>query len=296
MPLLSALHPRPEAVLRDAEVDATHYVGRGARRMLACAAAARYLDAAADHPPTAAVVVPPDLVSRVPERLGVVVDDDPEIAFYRLHNRLAETGWQVEVTPGVHPTASIHPTAWVEDGCRIGPGVVIEAGALIHARTVIGENALICSGAILGGEGQVNRRRGDLRLRAAHVGGVRIGPGSEILSGVIIQRATFEEFTEVGARCVLTSGVKLAHGVRVGDDVSMGMGAQVSGYSTIGDGAWLGPGAVVSSLVDVGAGARVEIGAVLVRSIPPDSRHSGLFARSHARMRAMSEALARLGR
>jgi UDP-3-O-[3-hydroxymyristoyl] glucosamine N-acyltransferase len=68
------------------------------------------------------------------------------------------------------------------------------------------------------------------------------------------------------------------------------------GYSKIGDRVWVGPGAIISNLIEIGDDARVEIGAVVVRSIPPGARYSGLFARSHSMMRRMSLALADLAR
>ena len=294
MPRLSALHADPAAVLRDAEVDMTHFAGQGTGRTLAWAGSAAWIDRALAHPATAALVVPPDLAERVPASLGQIAEPSPEIAFCRLHNRLAAPGMRAPATPGIHPSASIHPRAWVEEGAEIGPDVTVEANAVVHAGTVLGEGALVGSGAVIGGDGKMVRQVGDERIRVLHVGGVRIGAQAEIHSGVVIQRATFAEFTEIGPRCVLVSGVRIAHGVRMGADCQLALGAQVSGHSTLGDRVWLGPGAVVSSVIEVGDDARVEIGAVAVRSIPAGARYAGLFARPHARMRAISESIARL--
>jgi UDP-3-O-[3-hydroxymyristoyl] glucosamine N-acyltransferase len=291
MPILSEVCPRTSVVLRDAEVDATNFVGRGSGRVLYLAASPDYIEAAVGNSATAAVVVTPELAEQVPETVGVVADEDPVLAFYQLHNRLAEIGMRVRVEARIDPEARIHPAAQIEDGCQIGRRAIIEAGAIIHSGTIVEEGALIGSGSIIGGDGHLTVRRGDYKLHAKHVGGVRIGRDAEIHSGCIIQRDAFVGFTEIGPRTVLVSGCKVTHGVSVGSDCTMALGAQISGYSTIGDRVFMGPGAVVSNLITVGDDARIEIGAVVVRSVKAGARYSGWFARPHDRMRAMSAAL-----
>jgi len=289
---LSEVAPDREAVLRDAEFDRTDYATAATGPALACAANRTYLEIALRGGAVTALIVPPELADDVPDPVGVLVDADPEIAFYRLHNHLArDHGMRVEVESFVHPTASIHPEAWVEPGCHVGPDVTIEARAVVHAGTVLEEGVLVGSGALVGCDGRVVRRRPGLKLRATHVGGVRVGAEAEILPGVIVQRATFADFTEIGPRTILTSGALVGHGTRIGTDCTVAVNATICGYSRIGDRVWIGPGSTISSVIEIGDDARVEIGAVVVRSISAGARYSGFFARSHDKMRRMSELL-----
>lgn len=76
-------------VRRDAAFARTGFAGDGGGRVLCCAAAPRWLRRALAQPDTAAVVAPPDLAAEVPEGIGVLVAEDAEMAFWRLHNRLA---------------------------------------------------------------------------------------------------------------------------------------------------------------------------------------------------------------
>jgi UDP-3-O-[3-hydroxymyristoyl] glucosamine N-acyltransferase len=285
------------AVLRDAEFARTCYAFAKTGPVLACAADAHHLDVALHGGAATALIVPAELAAAVPEPLGVLVAEDPEIAFYMLHNALArDHGMRVRVESFVDPSASIHPEAFVEPGCRIGPGVVIEARAVIHRGTVLEEGARVGSAALVGCDGRVTRRRPGLALQAAHVGGVRVGPEAIIFPGVAIQRAIFAHFTEIGARTMVTTGTTIYHGASIGVDSTISGGTIILGYSNIGDRVWVGPGAIISNLIEIGDDARVELGAVVVRSIPSGARYSGLFARPHDMMRRMSLALADLAR
>lgn len=132
------------AVLRDAAFDRTGFAGDGGGRVLCCAAAARFLRRALAQPETAAVVVPPDLAAEVPEGIGALVAEDAEMAFWRLHNRLArEFGLRVAVEPFVDPSAESHPEALVSADVRLGPSQAIsseiELGAVVGISVPAGE-------------------------------------------------------------------------------------------------------------------------------------------------------------
>jgi UDP-3-O-[3-hydroxymyristoyl] glucosamine N-acyltransferase len=272
-------------VLRDAAFARTDYATAETGPVLACAAKRTYLDLALRGGAVTALVVPPELAAEVPEPIGVLVDPDPEIAFYRLHNLLArDHGMRVQVENFVDPTASIHPEAWVEPGCHIGPGVTIEARAVVQTGTILDEGVTVGVGAMVGIAGRYVKRRPGLLLRVEQVGGVHVGREAEIEAGAMVQREVHPGFTRIGERSVIGVGASVSHGTVVGDDATLAVGAMVCGYVTIGPGAWIGPGAVVTNSIEIGAGARLEIGAVAVRDVPAGERWSGLFAGPHRAM------------
>jgi len=270
---------------RDAAFDRTGFAGDGGGRILCFAADPRFLRHALAQPDTAAVITTPALADRVPEPLGLLVAEDPDIAFWGLHNRLVlDHGMGVSVEEAVDPSAEIHPAALVAPGCRIGAGVRIGAGAIIEAGTVLAEGVHVGAGAQIGCEGLFVRRRPGLILRVEHAGGVEIGPAAVILPGAMIQRDVRPEFTRIGARSVIANRASVSHGARIGDDATVAGGAVICGHVAIGDGVWIGPGAVVRDRAEIGAAARVEIGAVVGGSVGPGERVSGVFAGPHRQM------------
>lgn len=289
--------PRIGRVLRDAPFRHTGFAADAAagRAVLLLAADRRWLAPARAAPGAAGLVVPPELAGEVPAPLGLMVAEDPEIAFWELHNHLVRSrGMGPEVAHDVHPEAAIHPSATVEPGCRIGPGVSVGPGAAILAGTILEAGVVIGPGAIVGAEGLFTRRRPGRVLKVLHAGGVHVGPEAEIQAGCLVGRAVTPGFTRIGARALVSTGATVSHGVELGEDVTLGGGAVVCGYTRVGARAWIGPNATVADRLEIGADARVEIGATLVRDVPAGGRYAGLFARPHAAMRRMSVALRRI--
>lgn len=291
---LSAVGGGFGVVLRDAAFVRTGFAASEDGPTLACAAAPKWLRAALAAPGVAALVTSAELAPQVPERLGLLVAEDPEIAFHRLHNHLARAhGMRTVVAHAIDPSAEIDPSALVETGVRIGPGCRVGPRAVVQAGTILEEGATVGVGALVGVEGRYVKRRPGLLLRVAQVGGVHVGREAEIEAGAIVQREVHPGFTRIGARAVIGVGAGVSHGVDMGPEATLAVGATVCGYVRIGAGAWIGPGAVVTDSVEIGAGARVEIGAVAVRDVPAGARWSGVYAGPHRRMMRLSMAAGR---
>lgn len=285
----------PETGLRrDAAFATTNFAGADGPPALVFAATPGFLETALAAPATAAVLTVPELADRVPAPVGLAVAAAPDLAFVKAHNRLVALGLGVRRAHAIDPGAEIHPTAIVEEGVRIGPGAVVEAGAIVLAGSEIGPGASVGAGAVVGAAGRFHRAEGGRLVFAHHAGGVRIGEQARIGPGSVVERHLFALDTEIGPRTTLGVAVSIAHGVRIGGGANISGGTMIGGFARLGDRVSLGPGAVVAHLIEMGDDARLEIGGVLVRSVPAGARYSGFFARSHARMRAMSLALARL--
>ena len=94
-----------------------------------------------------AVIVHPDMQSRVPDSAVAIVTAEPY------------TGWALVAklfhpaplaSPGIHPSAIVDETAMIDPSADIGPLCVIEAGAEIGPGCRIGPSAVIGSGVVLG--------------------------------------------------------------------------------------------------------------------------------------------------
>ena len=94
-----------------------------------------------------AVIVHPDMQSRVPNNAIAIVTREPYTGWARVaalfHPALAPL-------PGIHPSAVIDDTAMIDPTAEIGPLCVIEAGAEIGAGCRIGPSAVIGCGVVLG--------------------------------------------------------------------------------------------------------------------------------------------------
>lgn len=175
----------------------------------------------------------------------------------------------------VHPTALISPRSKIEGNVRIGPFVIIEddvtvgedceisSHAVIRRYTSIGRGNRIGEHAVLGGEPQDVKFKGE-RSRLV------IGDDNLIREFVTIHRAGGEgEATRVGSRNFLMIGVHIAHNCVVGDDNIFANGAALAGYITVEDHAFLSNNAGAHQFVRIGRYAMVGGKSKIVQDVLP---------------------------
>ena len=119
-----------------------------------------------------AVVIGPDDANAT--ALPRIVTGNPYAYFAKVSSLLNPV---VPVVPGVHPTADVHPTAVIDPTASIGAHVTIGAHVRVEKNAVLGPGCAV----------------GD---------GVRIGEDTRLHANV-----TVYDGCEIGARCVLSSGV-----------------------------------------------------------------------------------------
>lgn len=146
---------------------------------------------------------------------------------------------KIAETAIVHPDAkiaddvSIGPYSIIEAGVSIGEGSVVEDHVLLREGTKIGKKNRICHAALLGGEPQ------DLKFKGQKTG-VRIGDSNTIREFVTIHRATVEnEDTVLGSNCMIMAYVHVAHDCRVGSNVIIANATQMGGFVTVEDSVFL---------------------------------------------------------
>ena len=94
-----------------------------------------------------AVIVHPDMESRVPEGSAAIISEQPYVAWARVVTLFHPPRLPA---PGIHPTAIVDPAASIDPGAEIGPYVIVGAGAGTSAGCRIGPHAVIGDGVTLG--------------------------------------------------------------------------------------------------------------------------------------------------
>ena len=231
-----------------------------------------------------AVLTTSDMADTIPQSLGMLVSEKPLEDFFAIHRALAETAHPLYVSKPqssvISEAAQIHPTAYVADhDVWIGADTVVEPNATILPRTYIGTGSYICAGVTLGSRGFEFRKEGGRTRFVPHVGGVAIGDDVVLQANTAVARSIFKGASVIGDRSRSDQLVHVAHGVVVGEDVSLVSSANIAGTSRIGDRTWIGPNATVSNSTYIGSDCWVALGATIVRDMADGERYGGPFSR-----------------
>ncbi len=178
--------------------------------------------------------------------------------------------------------ASIHPTAIVDSSadiassaeigpyCVIGPSVTIGEGTklrnhvTIPSHTRIGRDVLIHPYAIVGGDPQDKKFRGEVTW-------CEVGDGTQIREQATIHRGTENGggMTRVGRGCLIMVAAHIAHDCTIGDQAVIANQVMLAGHVHVEDAANIGGGTGVHHFATIGACAMVGGLARISRDVPP---------------------------
>lgn len=177
--------------------------------------------------------------------------------------------------PQVHDLAFVNPKAELADDVIVGPFCNVDAGVVvgrgcnldshvtIKGGTKIGERNYFGQGAIIGGDPQDRKYKGEPTF-------LEIGNDNFFREYVTIHRATGEGLkTSVGNHCYLMAFVHLGHNVTVHDSVTMANGVGIAGHCTIEKLANIGGMAGVHQWVRIGQVAMIGGMSTITRDVPP---------------------------
>ena len=238
---------------------------------------------ALDQTLAGAVIVHPDMVSRVPRTAVSIVTSEPYVAWARVAALFHPVP---PPSPGVHPSAIIADGAHVDPSTEVGPLSVVEAGAEIGPACRIGPGAVIGSGVIVGRDCRIGAH---VTLSHAVLGArVYVYPGARIgqegfgfastrdgfLSVPQLGRVIVQDDVEVGANTtidrgssqdtVIGAGSRLDNLVQIGHNVVLGrccvIVAQVgiSGSTVLEDFVRVGGQAGITGHLRIGRGAEYQ--------------------------------------
>lgn len=185
------------------------------------------------------------------------------------------------MTARIHPTAlvdasaqlgndvEVGPWAIIGPQCTIGNGTHIAARATLERNVRLGERVQIGSGAILGGDPQ------DLKYRGEETW-VDIGDETAVREYATINRGTAHSITtSVGRNCFLMSYVHLAHDCHIGDNVIISNGTQLAGHVTVEDKATISGLCAVHQFSRIGRHSFIGGCSRVAQDVPPFVRAVG---------------------
>ena len=158
---------------------------------------------------------------------------------------------------------SIHPTAIIEENVEIGPDCEIGAYAIIKRFTRIGARNRIFEHAVIGGEPQDVKFRGETSY-------LEIGDDNIIREFCTFHRANGpDESTRIGSRNFFMVGVHVAHNCVIGDDNIFANEVALAGHITIEDHVFLSNGVGAHQFVRMGRHAMIGGKSKIVQDVLP---------------------------
>ena len=167
----------------------------------------------------------------------------------------------------------VGPYVVVEDDVRIGPDCEIGAHAVIKRYTKIGARNRVFEHAVLGGEPQDLKFKGEPSY-------LEIGDDNVIREFCTFHRANGEgETTRIGSRNFFMVGVHIAHNCAIGDDNILANEVALAGHITLEDHVFISNNVGAHQFVRMGRYAMVGGKSKIVQDVLPFFITDGFPAR-----------------
>ncbi|MFI3314664.1 MAG: acyl-ACP--UDP-N-acetylglucosamine O-acyltransferase [Rikenellaceae bacterium] len=169
----------------------------------------------------------------------------------------------------VHPDAKIgkdvkiEPFAYIAADVEIGDGTHIHSNAVLRDGARVGKNCVIYSGAVIAGEPQ------DLKFKGEYSVAI-IGDGTKIRECATVNRGTAAKGqTVVGKNCMIMACAHIAHDCVIGNNVVIVNEVLLAGEVEVGDWAIIGGASAIHQFVRIGEHAMIGGGSLVSKDIPP---------------------------
>ena len=241
----------------------------------------RYLDALTVTR-AGAVIVHPELVSRVPAGSVAIEATDPYSAWARVAGLFHPPP---PVRAGVHPSAVVAGDAVVDPSAEIGPLAVIGAGAVIGdavsmgadcrigplasvSHAMLGARVYVYPGARIGQEGFGFATIPSGFLTVPQLGRVLLEDDVEVGANSTIDRGSATD-TVIGAGSRLDNLVQIGHNVRMGRCCIVVAQAGISGSTVLEDFVVIAAQAGLTGHLNIGRKARIGAQAGVMSDVGP---------------------------
>lgn len=241
-----------------------------------------------------ACITTQDLAKFVPEKVIVLISEDPKRAFIDL-----VTAFYQEYKPSAKIEADAHiaKTAKIGKNCYIGHGVVIEDDVDIGDDCIIDANAVIARGCKIGNNCHIGNNASiayclmgndcyiytgarigqdgfgfsvinGQHKRIPQVGRVIIGNDVEVGANTCIDRGALDD-TIIGNGTRIDNLVQIAHNDKIGNCCILVSQTGIAGSCTLGDYVVCGGQAGLADHVTIGSGTQIGAQSGVMRDIEP---------------------------
>lgn len=229
-----------------------------------------------------ACIVHPDLASKAPKGISLLICEDPYLAFARVAAAFYPTVGKENDCSG---TALIDETARIGKNCMIANGVKINAKVEIGKNSQIGTNTVLGPGVILGencfigpnvsisysligdrvcisagsniGQDGFGFVPGDIKhIKVPQLGRVIIEDDVDIGSNTTIDRGSAPD-TVIGSGTKIDNLVQVAHNVKIGQNCFIAAQVGIAGSTEIGNFVFIGGQAGVAGHLQIGDGVQI---------------------------------------
>lgn len=182
--------------------------------------------------------------------------------------------------------SKLEPNINIAPFVYIGKNVIIRSGTKVYPNVTIlddveiGHRVIIGSGTVIGIEGFGYNKEGELYKKIPHHGKVTIEDDVEIGANVTIARAKTGE-TRIGAGTKIDCLVHIGHNVKIGKNCIIIAQVGVGGSVKLGNSVILAGQVGIKDHVEIGDNSIIYAKSALYKSIPPNSKYSGIPARPH---------------
>jgi len=137
----------------------------------------------------------------------------------------------------------------------------------IIPKIIFGKDVHVEITSVIGSDGfSYERDEFGILHKFPHYGGVEIGNNVDIGANACIDRGTFEN-TIIGDGTKIDNLVHIAHNVKIGKNCVIIAGSVIGGSCVIGDNCWISPNACIRDGIKIGNNVLVGMGAVVLEDI-----------------------------
>lgn len=166
----------------------------------------------------------------------------------------------------------IYPNSFLADNVRLAGNVTLFAGVKIYFDCIIGNNVIIHSGVIIGGDGFGFAPQADGSYqKVSQIGNVIIEDDVEVGANTTIDRATMGS-TIIRKGVKLDNLIQIAHNVEIGSNTVVAAQTGISGSTKIGENVILGGQVGVVGHINVAKGSQVQAKSGISRSINEENK------------------------
>ena len=167
----------------------------------------------------------------------------------------------------IDPSVKIEPGVLIGPNVVIGRGTKIFSGSKIKGNVKIGEDCIIRENSVIGGYGfGFDKDYEGNNFRIPHLGGVVIGNNVEVGAITTVCSGTINP-TIIRDFAKIDDHVHVAHNVDIGENSIITACAEISGSCIIGKNTWLAPNVAIINGIKIGENVTIGMGSVVTKSV-----------------------------